>query len=176
MVYDEDTLVITGGYSHPPDMVSKYNRRGFSGYLPYLNTGRYGHACSSYKYNGETFLLVAGGIDPSRSEYLKSTEIFSDNNEAWTNVGDLPHSVEGIAAINYRNTVYASGTSNYLYLYMIFIQYVFTGGYDGEDYFANILKFDPESGEWGLVGSMLAPRAYHAASLVNLEDVRDYCQ
>jgi len=158
MVYDDDTLVITGGYSHPPDMVSKYNRRGFSGYLPYLNAGRYGHACSSYRFNGETFLLVAGGIDPSRSEYLKSTEIFSDDNEAWTNVGDLPHSVEGIAAVNYRNTVYASG------------------GYDGEDYFANILKFDPESGEWGLVGSMLAPRAYHAASLVNLEDVRDYCQ
>ena len=44
---DEKTVIITGGYE-TRTTVSVYTVEGWQRDLPPLNTGRYGHACSSY--------------------------------------------------------------------------------------------------------------------------------
>ena len=42
-------------------------------------------------------------------------------------------------------------------------------------YLDDVLMVDPKSFEWNKIGSLSAVRAYHAASLVNMEDVIEYC-
>ena len=54
----------------------------------------------------------------------------------------------------------------------------FAGGYYYEGssyYYDDVLMFDPETSDWKKIGSMKNARYYHAASLVNMGDVIDYC-
>ena len=48
---DTETVVITGGLN-TPTTVSVYGRQGWVEDLPHLNTGRWRHACTSYKTAG----------------------------------------------------------------------------------------------------------------------------
>ena len=49
-----------------------------------------------------------------------------------------------------------------------------SGGY-GEGYEAAVLRFDTARLEWAEVGEMAGARTKHGASIVSLEDIRDYC-
>ena len=48
---DEETVIITGG-TYSQTTVSVYSVEGWQQDLPPLNTGRFGHACSSYWSDG----------------------------------------------------------------------------------------------------------------------------
>ena len=48
---DYETLIITGGL-YTLTTVSVYGRQGWAGDLQPLNTGRFDHACTSYKTAG----------------------------------------------------------------------------------------------------------------------------
>ena len=48
---DEETVIITGG-TYSQNTVSVYTVDGWQQDLPPLNTGRFGHACSSYWSDG----------------------------------------------------------------------------------------------------------------------------
>ena len=52
----------------------------------------------------------------------------------------------------------------------------FAGGGYGFHSYDDVLMFDPETSEWKKIGSMKTTRVYHGASLVNMEDVIDYCK
>ena len=39
----------------------------------------------------------------------------------------------------------------------------------------DVLMFDSQTFEWKKIGKMLTARIYHGASLVNMDDVIDYC-
>ena len=39
----------------------------------------------------------------------------------------------------------------------------------------DVLAYDPKTSDWKKIGSMMTARRYHAASLVNMADVIDYC-
>ena len=46
-----EELIITGG-SSTGSLVSVYSEKGLQSILPYLITGRWSHACSSYMFDG----------------------------------------------------------------------------------------------------------------------------
>ena len=49
------------------------------------------------------------------------------------------------------------------------------GGKNGSDVQDFILQFLPDDGSWNQVGQMKVARQYHAASVVNFNDIADYC-
>ena len=51
-----------------------------------------------------------------------------------------------------------------------------SGGADSShEYYAEILRFQPDTEEWVLAGSMLQQRYDHASATIHFEDVRDVC-
>ena len=89
--------------------VSRYNTRGLVEYLPQLKEGRRQHGCACYVSNKQTqVLLVTGGLDISLQE-IDTTELLSSASQGWRHVGRLPAAVQGIRAVTFGNTVYASG-------------------------------------------------------------------
>ena len=51
-----------------------------------------------------------------------------------------------------------------------------TGGHDGIRIFNYILQYHPDSASWTQVGQMKHGRSLHGASLVDADDIIDYCQ
>ena len=47
-----------------------------------------------------------------------------------------------------------------------------TGGSDGARYLDTVLRFDPASLSWTLVGRLSLARAWHALAVVEAEDVK----
>ena len=39
----------------------------------------------------------------------------------------------------------------------------------------DILKFNPNTGTWSLVGQMMSDRHEHAVSIISTEEINDYC-
>ena len=56
-------------------------------------------------------------------------------------------------------------------LFYLFI----VGGHDGLVYTDTIMKFNNNSEEWEMWGSMMSARKDHAVSIINVEDVIDNC-
>ena len=50
--------------------------------------------------------------------------------------------------------------------------YYYDGDYHSSD---DVLMFDPETSDWKKIGSMKTARSYHAASLVKMEEVINFC-
>merc|ERR1712183_840138 len=101
--YDTDTVILTGGSTLRRRMfkVERYGHNGLLETLPQLNQGRYGHGCGSYIKDGKKKYLVVGGRD-SLSQYLSSTETWSQGDSRWTTLFLKPLHL-------YRNA-YQSGT------------------------------------------------------------------
>ena len=53
--------------------------------------------------------------------------------------------------------------------------YLLVSGGCRTNFYATILKFDPERLSWGQVGTMTRARAAHGASTVRAEDVEKFC-
>ena len=65
MIQDEFTGVLTGGKSSGgavTNKVTRYNQAGMQEPLPTLNTGRYGHGCSSLDIDGKKVSVEHGVV------------------------------------------------------------------------------------------------------------------
>ena len=56
--------------------------------------------------------------------------------------------------------------------------YVYLGGRDSGNYYADILEYSDSDGEerWSNVGEMSKVRYYHAVSIIDFDKFKDYCQ
>ena len=48
-------------------------------------------------------------------------------------------------------------------------------GEDDEDYYNDILEYEPSTGEWSLVDQMKNTRSYHAVSVISTEEIEMFC-
>jgi len=158
-----EMFILTGGFYRrdyvSETRVSRYTTSGWMEYLPELNQGRMDHGCG-YFYNDDMqrVFLVAGGYDDDVDE-LSSTETLVEGGQAWSFQQPLPSRRGFLSGISLPDTVLMIGGSYYI---------------DDIDY-DDVLMFAPETSDWKKIGSMKNARHRHAASLVNLGDVIDYC-
>jgi len=148
-----EMFILTGG-RFTNTTVSRYSTSGWIEDLPELNEGRDTHGCGFF-YNDDmqrVFLVAGGGGWPDMS----STETLVEGGQAWNLQQPLPSGRAAPSAISLPNTV------------------IMTGGY-GDDYLDEVLAYVPETSDWKKIGSMKTARFHHAASLVNLVDVINYC-
>ena len=77
--------------------------------MPSLNTGRYGHGCSSFTTGGEQVLLVTGGWDGDNS-LLDSTEVLRPYSD-WQVITSarLPRPMSGVRVSILDNRVLLFG-------------------------------------------------------------------
>jgi len=152
----DEQVILTGG-NYDEKRVDVYNMDGWVKGLPRLGTGRYKHGCGHYiDSNDRMVYLVTGGTDGITGA-LTSTEILVSGAESWTEVaGQLPKPLMGLSGVSLNNKIFM------------------TGGYSKGpwDY---ILQFNPDNGTWSNIGKMKQARSFHGASLVNVDDVIDYC-
>jgi len=130
--------------------VAEFTETGQVTYLPDLQEERYFHACSKFVgNNGETVLLVAGGL--GASDRLSSTEIYL--NSQWSFAASLPSPRYALAGSTVQNTVYVSG-----------------GTYDGfgpnRANLDTILQYNPSTDNWTEAGQMTEPKFYHTSTTV----------
>ena len=54
---------------------------------------------------------------------------------------------------------------------------LFAGGWDRDigDYLDDVLMFDEEADVWQYVGTMTVARGGHGVSVINFNEIRDYC-
>ena len=159
--------------------------------LDNLNTGRRDHTCGHYKNNdGDTvrsmfsFLilqhnmcqvyLVTGGWDGKND--LSSTEILTSLTSLWITLESarLPQAMDGVRAVSVDNTIILTG--NIVIIYIDHFEINILGGIvDGWKVKSYILKLDVTTEAWSLVGQLKKERAWHAMSVVSLDDVKNFC-
>jgi len=151
-----EMFIVTGGY-YSTTKVSKYSTSGWIEDLPELNEGRYDQGCGFF-YNDdmERVFLVAGGYS-----VISSTETLVEGGEAWNFQERLPSDQGALRGISLPDTVLMTGGEAY------------KGGYHVLD---DVLMFDSKTSDWKKIGSMKNKRYLHAASLVSMADVINYCK
>ena len=65
-----------------------------------------------------------------------------------------------------RNGLKSAGIGNHIYV---------TGGYDGDDYFTEILRWDPLTESWEQAGNLAVERSWHAAVAVPSSIIESEC-
>jgi len=155
----DDWVVVTGGW-YTRTNVTEYDINGWRQELPDLNTGRYDHGCGYYvNANKEIVYLVAGGFYVDENyvrTYLASTEILTNGGSRWMDVEPLPSGAIGLQGVSVDNKIFMTGGQGICHL-------------------DTILSFDIESHSWSMVGHMKDIRSFHGFSLVNVDDIVDYC-
>lgn len=158
----EDTVIITGGvrYGDRLNTVSVYTVEGWQEDLPPLNTNRSAHACSIYWSVDRRILIVTGG-EVRLLTYTDTTEIFDHNLGRWTTSGaKLPRPMGELKAVNIDGRVLIFGGRPY------------AKPYAKPD---DILEYDQEQDSIVPVGQKLKARAYHAVSVVKVQDYAKWC-
>merc|ERR1712227_688024 len=152
----EETVVITGG-SNTMSTASMYSIGGWVEDLPDLLTGRYNHGCGHYINNDNKMVyLVTGGYTDSNN--ILTTEILTSDENSWRQVGDLPTvPMSGLSGVSFNNNI------------------IMTGGYYGSYSYDYVLSYNTNDESWTLVGNMRSSRGFHAASVVPLDQIVDYC-
>ena len=153
----DDEYIITGG-SYTNKIVSRYSKKGWQNDLPSLNTGRRGHACSTYTNNGQQVLIVAGGGIDRTYVQTDSTEIHVLGSNKWSSSTSLPRLLWDLRAVNIGNMIYVVGG---------FSQSSSTTRNE-------ILKYDPNNSEWTTAGNMKSVRWSPAASVILYSDIQHY--
>jgi len=163
-----EMFILTGGY-YTSTTVSQYTTSGWIEDLPELNEGRRRHGCGYFYNDGmQRVFLVAGGWDGSglvfgekklyyRSGFLSSTETLVEGGQAWFFQNPLPSGRYGLRGISLPDTV------------------IMTGGFSNNNYLDDVLVYDPWTSDWKKIGSLKTARSDHGASLVNRNDVIDFC-
>merc|ERR1712126_300278 len=127
--------------------------------LPQLITGRAGHGCGHFiNTDNEMVYLVAGGGDFISANALSSTETLVNGAAVRTESGQLPLGLYQSQSLSLTNKIWL------------------TGGYNGTYYTLDyILQFNPSDESWTQVGQLKVARRGHGISVVNSEDVIDFC-
>jgi len=146
----DDYFILTGGFfTGIRKQVAQYNLQGYVKNLPDLNDGRYGHGCGTYKANGNTVMIVAGG-----GHSLTETMVMGD--AAWKTVNPLPQGL--------RNMAFVSMGDYFLIL----------GGENDNNAVTAIYKFDGSN--WTEAGKLNAPRYGTAATVVRSNELAELCK
>ena len=117
-------------------------------------------------------LLVTGGYP-----YTDITELLDPGSGSWRLAGQLPRPLSGVRVATVANTLHAGWADcTDCIITALLYQSPCSGGADSShEYYAEILRFQPDTEEWVLAGSMLQQRYDHASATIHFEDVRDVC-
>ena len=101
-----------------------------------------------------------------------------DGGSEWTATGELPVVMDGLRGVSMNNKVFITG--NIIHSAMISISINSNpGGFNFDNYDLNyqdyILQFNVDNGSWTHVGQLQVTRSDHGASVVNVEDIINYC-
>ena len=135
--------------------------------------------------------LVSGGTDQDDDlNFRSSTETLVEGNQAWNFQKPLPSARMALRGISLPDTVIMAG-KNIQILSVELVEWdqvssvlrnltIFSGGgvlADGENllFLDDVLMFDPKDSDWKKIGGMKTARGWHGASLVNMNDVINYC-
>ena len=110
--------------------------------------------------------------------FLTSTELLVTGESQWTTARSLPSRRYGHTAVTLGNRLIIAGeimigvrnTVNITWLHLL-------GGYTGSSpyYLDEMLEWDPSTGNWKEFGKLSHKRDGHAMSVVDLNDVEQYC-
>jgi len=166
-ITDTDSIIITGSYQdidkndnhyYGSRKVVRYNLQGHVENLPEMNQGRWGHGCGAYTTSNSTVLIVAGGDSGNsiKDHLHSSTEKLVVGASSWTRAGSLPRTLSWVASVSMDNTVFITG-----------------GQADITQ--AEVLAFDVVGEIWRKVGRLQDARSAHAATKVDMETVKPFC-
>jgi len=111
--------------------------------------------CSYYDNDeGTKTYIVTGGWSGNLGP-LNSTELLVETASAWVYTGELPSPRYRLGGANIDNRVFMTGG-------------LYSDGTD-EEFFDEILEFDPLTGQWKVVAKMMKARSVHAVSVINFE-------
>merc|ERR1712227_42609 len=99
------------------------------------------------------------GVTGGYSGYgnLVSTEILTSDENPWRQVGDLPTvPIDGLRGVSFNNNI------------------IMTGGY-GSSFHDYVVSYGTTDESWTLVGNMRSSRSNHAASVVPMDKIVEYC-
>ena len=165
------SFIITGGDdgNRARNTVSKYSKMGFVEDLAHLMEDRVHHACSHYKDDvGSQVLMVTGGISSSMKT-LSSTEISTDLGASWKSSVPLPSATFLLRAVNLENSILLFGTLENFIRYSI---HVIPGGMIGHQALDTILEYDHSAQKMVSAGEMSEKKYSFDVSLMrNVEDV-----
>jgi N-acetylneuraminic acid mutarotase len=90
---------------------------------------------------------------------------------AWTNVKPLPRTLYGVATVSMGNKIFVTGKYGGVGVLVLIV--CFIGGMDDRySKRSEILVFDGE--DWEEVGQISVGRSYHAATKIDITDIRTY--
>ena len=132
---------------------------------------------------GGKWSKAGGGGDES----LSSTELLTAGSAAWVEAAPLPSARNGLRAVTVPlsgggHRVIVTGTETSPHVCRGFMEPSAGGtAYDSEagahqqPRLDSVLEFDQSSYEWRQVGVLQLARGAHAASIVRVQDIQDYC-
>ena len=51
----------------------------------------------------------------------------------------------------------------------------YSGGYDDNNFFSEVLRYDASTGDWVKTGDLQTPRVGHGVSIVDWNDIAAFC-
>ena len=121
---------------------------------------------------------MTAGYDSS--QYLDSTELLVHGAAEWTSTGALCSPRYLARGVTINNKIIVTGMLTHFCALDDFLA-ILKGGSEGyigassNTLLDDILQFDAEAGEWQLIGHMRFARGEHATSVINFNEIKDYC-
>ena len=148
LVLGKEGFIVTGGWM-TENMVQLYNITSKTWknltQIPSEAERAY-HGCARLN---KTHIIIAGGKGTFDNGHLRSSWIFDIKKGIWSQAGDMNQKRDETALINIGGAVVA------------------VGGYDENDYWINIEKFNPTTNSWNVLETkMKAKRQTHALANV----------
>jgi len=142
---DANTAIVTGGH-HCNKCTYKYNlETGTMTELERMHEGRSSHGCAYYQFDGDGYVLVAGGWD---GHNIRSAEVLNLSTGKWRIAGDMTDGRRGL-----QLAVIEGG------------KVVATGGRVGTTV-PTVEIFNVELEQWGSALGLTQKRGYHAVTVV----------
>ena len=115
---------------------------------------------------------MTGGWESNLNGHeLSSTELLVQGAAEWTSTGSLPSPRYLARGVTINNKIIVTGMLTHFCAVDDFLA-ILKGGSNGLD---EILQFDADTGEWQLIGHMRFARQEHATSIINFNEIKDYC-
>ena len=125
---------------------------------------------------------MTGGWESNLNGHeLSSTELLVQGAAEWTSTGSLPSPRYLARGVTVNNKIIVTGMLANFCAVDDFLA-ILKGGTECYLYASTstcfldeILQFDAEAGEWQLIGHLRFGRAQHATSIINFNEIKDYC-
>ena len=125
---------------------------------------------------------MTGGWESNLNGHeLSSTELLVQGAAEWTSTGSLPSPRYLARGVTINNQVIVTGMLTPRCAVADFHTFLKGGAgcyifaYPNNCVLDEILQFEAETGEWQLIGHMRMARGQHATSVINFNEIKDYC-